>query len=73
MPCCLDDLSNSLILQVRSGRSGRYLVLLVLLVLMLTSYGGRLRDRAVRLMTLRWRIEQDKVLLMWRQIQMLKL
>lgn len=74
MPGCLDDVRNSLVLQRRRRRGLlREERLTRLLTEIHTSVGGRLAGWAIKLTGLLDRlIEQDKVLLMGRQIQMLK-
>lgn len=73
VPCGLDDVGNSLILQGR--RRGllreKRKVAMLLAGLVYTSVGGRLRGRAVRLTMFDRLIEQDEVLLVRRQVQML--
>lgn len=64
---CLEYLCDSLTLQILGQLPGYLLVLRR--VERCTSYGGRVGDRAIRGMTLRRRIEQDKVLL--RRLQVL--
>src|SRR3954452_13282678 len=80
VPCGLDDVGNSLVLQRR--RRGLLLMLIreqrlaaiLLAGIVYTSVGGRLRDRAVVRLTLFDRlIEQDEVLLVRRQVQVLEL
>jgi hypothetical protein len=76
VPGGLDDACNSLVLQRRRGREllRKQRLVTMLLVWVHTSDGGRLRDAATRLTVLIDRlIEQDEVLLMWRQIQVLEL
>jgi len=74
VPSSLDDASNPLVLQGRRGRDlllRKQRLMTMLLILIYTSVGGRLRDRAIRLTMIDRLIEQDKVLLMGRQIQVL--
>ena len=74
MPGCLDDASNALVLQRRRGRKllRKQRSVSKLLIWVHTSDGGRLRDWATKLTVLLDRlIEQNKVLLMWRQVQVL--
>lgn len=59
---CLEYLCGSLTLQILGKMPGA-LGLLLWCVERCTSYGGRVGDRAVREMTLRRSVEQDKVLL----------
>ena len=76
MSCGLNDACNTLVLQRRRGRGllRKELLGTLMLIQMYASVGGRLRDRAVRLTAWFDRlIEQDKVLLLRRQIQMLKM
>lgn len=76
MSCGLNDACNTLVLQRRRGRGllRKKRLGTLMLIQMYTSAGGRLRDRTVRLTAWFDRlIEQDKVLLLWRQIQMLKM
>lgn len=77
VPCSLDDVCNSLVLErgrgsllLLSRKKLRLLATMLLIVVVYTSVGG---DRAVRLTLFDRLIEQDEVLLVGGQIQMLEL
>jgi hypothetical protein len=74
--CGLNDACNTLVLQRRRGRGllRKELLGTLMLIQSCTSVVGRLRDGTVRLTAWFDRlIEQDKVLLLWGQVQMLKM
>lgn len=74
VPSGLDDVCNSLVLQRRRRRGllREEELVAMLLISIHTSVGGVLREGATRLTVLFDRlIEENKVLLMWRQIEML--
>lgn len=64
MPCCLYDLSHSLVLQRRRGRSARELAgVRVTALRVQTLYRPRMRCRAVNVRRAVRLVEQDEVLL----------
>lgn len=73
VPCCVDDVCNSLVLQRRRGRGLLRKELGTMLLISVHNSGGVLRDGAIMLRVFDRLIEQDKVLLVVWQIELLKL